>query len=111
MNDPFAEEKIANLIKEAALVSGVTDIQTCLQKISELLIDQPHHTHLLFARADLYKKQQQFGLAINDYKTILSQENDNKQAKIQIDQLLTILKYQNTDIFENPNTNFDPWLD
>jgi predicted Zn-dependent protease len=87
------------------------EIQFGIEKLSGLLKADPASIPLLEERAELYIKLQQFGLAINDFRAILSIDNSNKKAEIRIEQLQTILKYQNTDIFENPNTNFDPWLD
>lgn len=87
------------------------EIQTRIEEITGLLNSIPDDIHLLEERAKLYTKLQQFGLAINDYRTIISADKKNTHAQIRIEQLQTILKYQNTDIFENPNTNFDPWLD
>ena len=106
MGDP-----ILRLIGKAEGIQGDEEIDELLSGINKYLKENPGHSGLLQTRAELYTKQQKFGLAINDYKTILSHDNSNKKAAIQIEQLQTILKYQNTDIFESPNTNFDPWLD
>lgn len=105
------KESLAELLNSISRVKVESEVETLLNKVNVLLQDDPKHFQLLQARAELYKKQQKFGLAINDYRSILSTDKDNKPAQIQIEQLLIILKYQNTDIFESPNTNFDPWLD
>jgi len=107
----MVKHEIAKLIQDAEKAQGEEDIRIFLLKINAFLNDSPGHIPLLFARAELYTKQQKFSFAINDYKSILSLDKTNKKAAIQIEQLQTILKYQNTDIFESPNTNFDPWLD
>lgn len=105
------KESIDDLHKSIQHAIGEKEISSLLEKVSIIIKNEPVNINLLQARAELYKKQQKFGLAINDYRTILSIDKDNHQAQVQTEQLLTILKYQNTDIFESPNTNFDPWLD
>lgn len=99
------------LIQSIEIVEGDDEISALLDKVNALLLNEPENIGLLQSRAELYKKQQKFGLAINDYRTILSIDENNQQALVQSEQLLTILKFRNTDIFESPNTNFDPWLD
>jgi chemotaxis signal transduction protein len=71
----------------------------------------PVNIRLLEARATLHTKLQLFGQAINDYRMILMADPNNKKAGVQIEQLTTILRFRNTDIFESPNTTFDPWLE
>ena len=105
------KESTDGFIKSIQKAKGDKDITSLLEKVSIMLKNEPDKIVLLQARAELYKKLQKFGLAINDYQTILSLDKTNQQAQVQTEQLLTILKYQNTDIFESPNTNFDPWLD
>ena len=105
------EDKIRKLNDKASGIQGHNEVKDLLAEIDEYLKENPVNIRLLQTRAEIYTKQQKFGLAINDYKTILSLDKSNKKAAIQIEQLQTILKYQNTDIFESPNTNFDPWLD
>jgi regulator of sirC expression with transglutaminase-like and TPR domain len=87
------------------------ELEDLLNEANTFIQNEPLHIDLLELRAMIYKKLQKFGLAINDYRSILLIDKNHKQAQIQTEQLLTILKYQNTDIFESPNTNFDPWLD
>ena len=105
------KESTDGILKSIQKAKGDEEITSLLEKVSIMIKNEPVNMNLLQARAELYKKQQKFGLAINDYRTILSIDKDNHQAQVQTEQLLTILKYQNTDIFESPNTNFDPWLD
>lgn len=104
----YPTEKLIAAVNRAR---GDNEINSLLEKVTSMLKSKPSNIDLLQARASLFKKLQEFGKAINDYQTILSVDKDNRQAQIQIEQLLTILRYQNTDIFESPNTNFDPWLD
>lgn len=105
------KESTDGLFKSIQKAKGDKEITNLLDKVSIMLKNEPDKIGLLLARAELYKKLQKFGLAINDYQTILSLDENNQQAQVQTEQLLTILKYQNTDIFESPNTNFDPWLE
>ncbi len=107
----LVKNKIDSFIKKAAAAHGEEEIASLIVMASTLLDENPNNIQLLLARADLYTRQQNLGQAINDYRSILARDSDNTSAKVQIEQLLMILKYQNTDIFESPNTNFDPWLD
>lgn len=101
-------DHLRNLIDQAKVEEELADL---LNKVNNYLQDDPLNIDLIEVRAELYKKLQKFGLAINDYRSILLIDKKHTQAQIQTEHLLTILKYQNIDIFENPNTNFDPWLD
>lgn len=102
---------IDQLLQKAAEVQGDEEIKSVLKDINEHLKTNTGNIELLFAKAELNTKLQNFGSAINDYRNILLVDHANSKARTRIDDLKTILKYQNTDIFENPNTNFDPWLD
>lgn len=107
----LVEDKIEKFINEAEEAQGTTEINISLALADELIGENPNHTQLLLTRAELYTRQQNFGKAVNDYRSILEYDSSNTKAKVRIEQLLLILKFQNTDIFESPNTNFDPWLD
>lgn len=107
----LVEDKIEKFINEAEEVQGSADINNSLAIANELIGENPNHTQLFLTRAELYTKQQNFGKAVNDYRSILAYDGSNTKAKARVEQLLLILKFQNTDIFESPNTNFDPWLD
>ncbi len=99
------------LLKRVQEVDGDRQIRQLVDDLSEALINNPVNIKLLEARAVLYTKLQLFGPAINDYRMVLQLDKTNSEAAVQIEQLSTILRFSNTDIFENPNTTFDPWLE
>lgn len=105
------ERKTNKLTRKAKETQGDKDIETLINETGNLLKTEPENLRLLHLRAELSIKLQKFGQAINDYNSILSVDKDDRTATAQIEQLQTILKYNNTDIYANPNTNFDPWLD
>lgn len=102
---------IEELIKKAINANGESQFNETFKLIEHYISLYPEHIALLETRAELHIKRQNFGAAINDFLTIQTLDPLNTKAAIQIEQLRTILKFQNTDIFENPNTSFDPWLD
>ncbi|NOY51224.1 MAG: hypothetical protein GXO88_11780 [Chlorobi bacterium] len=77
----------------------------------DILINEKANIDLLYKRADLYLKTGENGKAINDYYKILKLDENQEFAKTKIEFLKTILRYNNTDIYASPNTNFDPWLE
>lgn len=103
-----AIRKVIRKIKEA---KRGDQIQELFQEVNHLLKSNPTHLELLHNRAELNIKRQELGAAINDYRMIIAIDKNDKKASAQIEQLQTILKYNNTDIYANPNTNFDPWID
>jgi tetratricopeptide (TPR) repeat protein len=103
IKDPFSE-KIENAKNKG-------DYDVLLKALEEALKKEPGNTVLLEKRAKLHEKFQQYGKAINDYKSILDNDPENKFAKSQIELLKTILRYSNTDIYASTNTNMDPWLE
>ena len=105
------EQRINTLTRKVKEARGDKDIETLLDKTDRLLNKDSGNLKLLRLRAELNIKLQKFGLAINDYKAILLIDKHDHTAAAQIEQLQTILKFNNTDIYANPNTNFDPWLD
>ena len=100
-----------DLIRRALTANGDNQVQSALKEITEQLKKDPLNIPLLETRAVLSTKLQLFGQAINDYRMILQVDENNKKAAVQIEHLTTILRFRNTDIFENPNTTFDPWLE
>ena len=105
------EQRINTLTRKVKEARGDKDIETLLDETDRLLNKDSRNLKLLRLRAELNIKLQKFGLAINDYKTILLIDKHDHTAAAQIEQLQTILKFNNTDIYANPNTTFDPWLD
>jgi hypothetical protein len=102
------EKELQKRLKE---VNGEKEIRKLIDELGIKLKKDPANLPLLEARALLYTKVQLFGQAINDYRLILQVDKDHPRASVQIEQLRMILRFQNTDIFENPNTTFDPWLE
>jgi len=99
------------LLKQAAKVTERQEVQKTVSLLNELIAVSPEDTELLYARADLYEKMQKWGEAINDYLHINSINKDDQKAKTRAEMLRTILRYNNTDIYASPNTNYDPWLE
>lgn len=102
---------IEDLTRKAQAAQGKKEIQDLVKSIGSFLTTDPSNSDLLLIRAELYIKLQLFGQAINDFENVLVQKPDDKSITIRIEQLKTILKYNNTDIYASPNTHFDPWLD
>ena len=92
-------------------VSGKKDIDELILEISGLMDDKKVDCDLLHLRAELYVKLQQNDKAINDYSLILSKNKSDKKARVQLEMLSTILRYNNTDIYSSTNTNMDPWME
>lgn len=86
--------------------NDIKKIETLSQQI-----DKEASIVLLMERADLFIKTAQPAKAINDYYQILKLDSKHEYAKNKIEYLKTILRYNNTDIYASPNTNFDPWLE
>ena len=100
-----------DILKKLDEVKTEKDVQALLNKVDYMLQTHPAETELLHARARLHVMMQQYGKAINDYHAILEIDKKDKVAVTQIEQLKTILRYNNTDIYASPNTNFDPWME
>jgi tetratricopeptide (TPR) repeat protein len=102
------KEKVLKAVREAA---SSEEIDAALDSLSELMAKMPGHEELYFARAELFYRLNKYGQAINDYLRVLEINPDNKEAAGKIDILKTILRFHNTDIYANPNTDMDPWLE
>lgn len=86
------------------------NIKEEIKEISGLIKEKPQ-LELLYKRAQLNLTLGENAAAVNDYNAILRLDASQHYAKTQIDFLKTILRYNNTDIYSSPNTNFDPWLE
>ena len=105
-------ENMNNIIEDRLTNSKTkSDVEEVLKETEEHLAKDQENISLLHIRARIHIKLQNFGLAINDFKKILEIDDNDKIATLQIEQLKIILKYNNLDVYANPNTNFDPWLD
>jgi regulator of sirC expression with transglutaminase-like and TPR domain len=105
------KKKIGKLAVKLKTATGQKAVSELLEGVETLILQDPRDTDLLQLRAEIYIKLQQPSKAINDYNKILSIDPKNPIASFQVEHLKTILKFNNTDIYANPNTNLDPWLD
>ena len=87
------------------------EILKLLEEITNKIQKASSDISLLHARAELYTKIQEHSNAINDYIAILKLSPTDKEAKVKLDMLQTIVKYTNTDIYASTNTNMDPWME
>lgn len=87
------------------------EILNQIEKLNLKILEESENTDLLHARAELFTKIQNHSKAINDYLTILKFNPHDKIAEVKLDMLRTIVRYTNIDIYANPNTNMDPWLE
>ena len=97
-----AKEEILDLIEKR-------ELDLALFKINELKINSKTDTDLLFMEAECFTGKQEFGKCINLYNEILTLDAGNEFALAKKEQIQTILKFTNLDIYANPNLNLDPW--
>ena len=109
MNHSVKKKK--SIIEQAHNASGKEQLAQVIQQLNLLISDSSNDLELLHTRALLFEKQQQWGSAINDYLKILTIDKNDKKAQVQSENLKTILKYNNMDIYSSPNTNNDPWFE
>lgn len=105
------ENSIHKIAEQLKTTKGDQEVKALLSQVEELLEKEELKKKLLHLRAEIYIKLQQPAKAINDYNLILGLDPKDTTAKFQVEHLKTILKFNNTDIYANPNTNLDPWLD
>ena len=99
------------IIENSKNAKSKDEISSLVEELSSLIIEFEQNTDLLHARAGLFIKQQSYGKAINDFRTILTIDNKDKLAAGHLEMLSTIMRFSGTDIYANPNTNLDPWLE
>ncbi len=92
-------------------MEGEENILKAVKILNEAIKARPGEEELYFMRAESFNKLNRYGDAINDYYKVVELNPDNKEAIGKIDLIHTILRYHNTDIYANPNTNMDPWLE
>lgn len=102
---------IQEILEQSQKARSREEISAIVEKLSELLSENRQNEELLHTRAQLFIKLQFYGKAINDYKTILLINNKDKYATGQLEMLSTIMRFTGNDIYANPNTNLDPWLE
>jgi len=101
-------KKISGKINSA---KSKDEIKSLLKELESILEKNEKNPEILHLRAKLYIKLEEPSKAINDYNKILTIDPEDQTALFQIEHLKTILRFRNTDIYANPNTNHDPWLD
>ncbi len=99
------------VLKAAREVRTEEETAAALEAITDLMDQLPGQEDIYFARAELFYKLNRYGEAINDYRRVLEINPENREAEGKIDILKTILRFNNTDIYANPNTDMDPWLE
>lgn len=99
------------LLKQLQGTVGEKNILEAVKVLDEAIKAQPGEEELYFMRAEFFYKLNRYGDAINDYNKVVELNPNNKEAVGKIDLIHTILRYHNTDIYANPNTNMDPWLE
>ena len=82
-----------------------------LRQLTGHLEEHPEDTEILRRRAMLFQQTGQYGPALNDWLRVRDLLPDDREAQERIRYLEIILKYTNLDIFSDPNTHHDPWLD
>ncbi len=82
-----------------------------LRRLTEQLKKHPEDMDTLRQRALLLQQTGQYGPALNDWLQVRELLPDDREAQERIRYLETILKFTNLDIFSDPNTHHDPWLD
>ncbi len=85
--------------------------KSALEKYNNRIAEKPDDVDLYFSRAELLFSMNDLGKASNDYRKVLELDPQNQEALGKIEFIKTILRYQNTDIYANPNTDMDPWLE
>jgi hypothetical protein len=82
-----------------------------LKEITERLKEHPGDMGLMRRRAILLQQTGRYGEALNEWLRVQERIPDDREAGERITYLQTILKYTNLDIFSDPNTHHDPWLE
>lgn len=99
------------LLKQLQGIAGEENILEAVKVLDKAIDAQPEDEELFFMRAGFLYKLNRYGDAINDYNKVVELNPKNKEAAGKVDLIHTILRYHNTDIYANPNTNMDPWLE
>ncbi len=105
------DKNISNLIGKAKNARGNKGIRNAVTLLNKHLEKTEKDIPLLHTRAELHVKLQEIGEAVNDYRLILTYDNNDQVAAGQIEHLSTILRFSGNDIYASPNTNLDPWLE
>ncbi|PKP31253.1 MAG: hypothetical protein CVT99_10160 [Bacteroidetes bacterium HGW-Bacteroidetes-16] len=96
---------------QAQQATDPQSLHSLIDQLSTLIAQSDEPVNMLRLRAAIWVKLDEKGKAINDYREMLVLDPEDEEAATQIQYLQTILRYNNTDIYANPNTNMDPWLE
>ena len=66
---------------------------------------------VLVELAKLYLKMDLHSDAINYLNKAIEIDSNNKKVLVLKEQIITIIKFKNDDIYANTNLSHDPWLD
>ncbi len=100
-----------SILEEADKATSKKDIENLVDKLLVLLTQYSEDAELFRLRASLWVKLDEKGKAINDYNEVLRRKPNDQEALSKILFLETILRFNNSDIYANTNTNMDPWLE
>jgi len=104
-------QEIQEILQRTKKATSKEDIESLIEELTLLISKNKNHIELLHGKAELYIKLQLYGKAINDYRAILAINENDKHAAGQVEMLTTILRFTGNDIYANPNTNLDPWME
>jgi len=96
---------------KATVTTDKESVKQLVQQISHIIDQSSQPIEWLRLRATLWVKLDEKGYAINDYRHILKLSPEDVHAAGQLELLITILRYSNSDIYANTNTHMDPWLE
>jgi len=96
---------------QAQQATDTQSLHYLIEQLTTLIAQSDEVVDMFRLRAAIWVKLDEKGKAINDYRELLVLNPEDEEAAMQIQFLQTILRYNNTDIYANPNTNMDPWLE
>ncbi len=82
-----------------------------LEELTAALEKTPDDPDLLYRRAGVLQQMGRYGDAANDLIRLLEKDPDHEAAQQRLALLEEILKFTNLDIFSDPNTHHDPWME
>ncbi len=96
-------------IDDIKILMEKRELPKALLHIKEYKAENGQDIEVLLLEVDAYSAMQEFGKAINVLNEILTLSEDHDLAKAKKEQIETILKFINLDIYANPNLSHDPW--
>jgi len=97
--------------RQAQQATDPQSLHYLIEQLTTLIAQSDEVVDMFRLRAAIWVKLDEKGKAINDYRELLVLNPEDEEAAMQIQFLQTILPLNNTDIYANPNTNMDPWLE